>query len=272
MNVAGMNRFEGIRRLYGAAADRLSAAHVLVVGLGGVGSWAAEALARSGVGALTLMDGDDVCVSNTNRQLHATEATIGQSKTGVMADRARAINPDCRVAVLAEFFRSRAPERAFPGPYDFVVDAVDGVMAKAALIGASHARGIPVITCGAAGGKVQPGLVQVADLALAHHDRLLMFVRKKLRKHHDFPGRGNRKMGIPCVFSPEPVRMPVACGDDAGGDAAFAGDDAPLTCEGRLGSAVFVTAVFGFHAAAYVVNALAGGAPEHVNPYCNRAR
>lgn len=256
-----MDRFDGNRRLYGEAYERVRGAHVMVVGLGGVGSWTAEALARSGVGALTLVDGDDVCVSNVNRQLHAADGSIGQPKADVMAARMRAIHPDCRIAAVRSFFVRTDADRFFAEHYDFVVDCVDGVTAKASLIGNCHARGIPVITCGGAAGKIEPGQVQVADLVDAHHDRLLMFVRKLLRKHHGFPKRGGKRFGVPCVFSPEPIRMPEGCdassaaADDGGGP--FPEADGRLNCEGRLGSAVFVTAVFGFHAAAYVVNALA---------------
>lgn len=249
-------RFSGFQRLIGAAGlSRLARARVLVVGLGGVGSWVVEALARSGVGALTLMDGDDVCVSNTNRQLHAVLEAVGKPKAEVMAARVRAINPECRVRARAEFFHRNDEAAPFDEPVDAVVDCVDGVTAKATLIGNCRQRGIPVVCCGAAAGKWDPGQVQVADLARVHHDRLLMFVRKKLRKHYGFPGRGNKPMGIPCVFSPEPVRLPEAC--EVGPAEALLGDArAGPACEGRLGSAVFVTAVFGFHAAATLVRLL----------------
>jgi tRNA A37 threonylcarbamoyladenosine dehydratase len=252
-------RFVGIERLLGSEGmHRLARARVLVVGLGGVGSWAVEALARSGVGALTLMDGDDVCVTNTNRQIHAVRDTVGKPKAAVMADRVRVINPACAVTARAEFFHRDAATRPFEEPFDAVIDCVDGVTAKATLIGECHARNVPVVSCGGAAGKLDPAQVQVADLARVHHDRLLMFVRKKLRKHYGLPGRGNKPMGIPCVFSPEPVRPPAACAPPSEPDPL--GDDADgPACEGRLGSAVFVTAVFGFHAAAAVVRMLMGG-------------
>lgn len=251
-------RFSGFERLAGPdAMRRLARAHVLVVGLGGVGSWVVEALARSGVGALTLMDGDDVCVSNTNRQLHAVLDAVGKPKAEVLADRVRAINPDCRVTVRAEFFHRTAEDRPFEAPFDGVVDCIDGVMAKATLIGNCLRRDIPVVSCGAAAGKLDPGQVQTADLARVHHDRLLMFVRKKLRKHYGLPGRGNKLMGIPCVFSPEPVRAPAGCEPIAEASADPLGDAASgPACEGRLGSAVFVTATFGFHAAAALIRRL----------------
>ncbi len=261
-------RFSGFERLVGAAGlARLSAARVLVVGLGGVGSWVVEALARSGVGALVLMDGDDVCVSNTNRQLHAVLDAVGRPKAEVMAERVRAINPDCAVTARAEYFHRAETERPFAEPLDCVVDCVDGVMAKATLIGEGRRRGFPVISCGGAAGKLDPGAVQVADLSRVHHDRLLMFVRKKLRRHYGFPGRGNKPMGIPCVFSPEPARPPEACPPPAAPDPLGADTEGPA-CEGRLGSAVFVTAVFGFHAAAAVVRRLQESGPLAPTPAC----
>lgn len=252
-------RFGGFERLIGSPGlARLARARVLIVGLGGVGSWVVEALARSGVGSLTLMDGDDVCVTNTNRQLHAVLEAVGRPKAEVMAARVRAINPECDVRARAEFFRRDAEARPFEEAFDFVVDCVDGVMAKTTLIGNCRARSIPVVSCGGAAGKLDPAQVQVADLARVHHDRLLMFVRKKLRKHYGFPGRGNKSMGVSCVFSPEPVIAPAACEAGEGKEDVLFGDArSGPACEGRLGSSVSVTAVFGFHAAAVVLKELA---------------
>lgn len=249
-------RFSGFERLVGAdALARLRRSRVLIVGLGGVGSWAVEALARSGLGALTLMDGDDVCVTNTNRQLHAVLDTIGQPKARVLADRVRAINPDCEVRARAEFFHRTAEAAPFDEPLDLVIDCVDGVMAKATLIGSCRARGIPVICCGGAAGKLDPGQVQVADLSKVHHDRLLMFVRKKLRKHYGLPGRGTKPMGIPCVFSPEPVIPPADC---APATSLFGSAQSGPACEGRLGSSVSVTATFALQATALTLRQLLG--------------
>ena len=222
-----MNRFIGIQKLYGPdGLARLVRSHVLVVGLGGVGSWVVEALARSGVGALTLVDGDDVCVTNMNRQLHAVEGVIGRPKAEVMAERVRAIQPGCRVIVRTEFFVRQQADQFFPEPYDFVVDAADGVTAKATLIGHARRRGIPAVTCGAAGGKLDPAQVQVRDLTEVHHDRLLMFTRKLLRKYHGFPALGRKKFGVPAVFSPEPVRVQPC---DTPGESV----DAPFGEEGK---------------------------------------
>ena len=256
-------RFSGLGRIYGAeGAARLAKARVLVVGLGGVGSWVVEALARSGIGHLTLADGDDICVSNVNRQLHALDGAIGRRKADVLAERVRAIHPEADVAVRAEFVhRTTVDDFLAPG-FDFVVDAIDGVTVKAALIAGCHAKGVPVVSCGAAGGKRDPTLIRVADIADAEYDRLLMFVRKKLRTRFGFP-RGGKKMGVRCVFSSEPVIWPdeSACAAAANGpadDDVFGAADARLNCEGRLGSSAFVTGAFGLVAAAVVVNALAG--------------
>ena len=265
-----MNRFDGIKKLYDAnAARRLAHAHVLVVGLGGVGSWAVEALARSGIGALTLIDGDDVCVSNVNRQLHALDGTVGKRKVEVMAERVRAINPKCHVTTVDEFFRIETVEKHLATKFDYALDAIDGVSAKGTLIGSCHERKIPVITCGGAGGKRDPLRVQIADLAETNSDRLLFFVRRKLRKHYGFP-RAGEKFGVPCVYSTEEIRLPDgdACAAEPReeDDAIFGDAQTRLACDGRLGSATFVTGVFGFVAAAHIVNELAA---KEIEPRIN---
>lgn len=250
-------RFAGIERIYGAGATRLQRSHVLVVGVGGVGSWVVEALARSGVGALTLADPDDVCVSNINRQIQALNSTVGQGKIDALADRIRDIAPACRVTVVRQFINERTIEPLLATPYDYVVDAIDGVMPKAGLIARAVAAGLPVITCGGSGGKRDPLLIQVIDLAETYNDRLLAFVRKKLRHVFDFPAHG--RFGVPCVFSPEPAHWPVACAEtDAEElDPLLQEAGRALNCDGRLGALTFVTGCFGFHAAAHVVNTLA---------------
>ena len=247
-------RFAGLGRLYGPGAARLAAAHVLVVGVGGVGSWAAEALARSGLGTLTLLDGDDVCASNVSRQVQALDGAIGRPKVEALAERLRAIHPGGRVHAVAEFFRIATADRLLAGPFDYVIDAIDAVTPKAALIAGCRARGWPVVTCGGAGGKRDPAQVRVEDLARTENDRLLFFLRKKLRSRFGFPSRG--KFHVPCVCSPEPVFWPTGCPVPNDEDALTGA--APLNCDGRLGAACFLTGVFGFHAAAVVVNAIAG--------------
>ena len=243
-------RFGGVARLYGAAGlERLVRAHVCVVGLGGVGSWVVESLARSAVGALTLVDLDEVCVSNINRQLHALSNTVGQSKAEALAARVKLINPACRVVVVPLFFKkTTAPEILAP-KYDFVVDAIDGVAHKARLIGMCKQQGLRIIASGAAGGKTDPGCIEIADLAETIHDPLLAFIRKRLRKWFGFP-RGDKKFGVPCVFSSEPVKESVvdACVSKASGVRA--------NCDAGLGAVAHVTGTFGLVMAGYVVNQL----------------
>lgn len=247
-------RFGGIVRLVGAEGlARLRAAHICVVGIGGVGSWTVEALARSGVGALTLIDLDEVCVTNVNRQLHALDGTVGRAKVDVMAERVRLINPECRVTAVAEFFTEANAARLLAPEFSYVVDAIDGVTNKCRLLAWCCDRKLPVISCGAAGGRLDAAAVRVGDMANVTHDRLLAEVRKRLRKEHGFPSLG-KKLGVSCVFSPEtPVEPePPMCG------AEGQGNDPPprLNCEWGYGSATFVTGMFGFVAAGWVVREL----------------
>jgi tRNA A37 threonylcarbamoyladenosine dehydratase len=249
-------RFGGIERLFGRrAASRLQAAHVCVIGIGGVGAWSAEALARSGVGALTLVDLDEICVSNINRQLPALTETIGQAKVEVMARRIQAINPECRVTADQRFFTAETAEELLAPPYDFVLDAIDNVTNKVILLAQCRARKLPVVACGGAGGRREATSVRQADLAKVSHDRLLAEVRKRLRKQHGFPGEGEL-MGVQCIYSAEP---PVYAQPDGSVCSVKAGTEegTRLNCNGGLGSATFVTGVFGFAAAGYVVRQLA---------------
>jgi tRNA A37 threonylcarbamoyladenosine dehydratase len=249
-------RFGGIARLYGQGGlQKLRAAHVCVVGIGGVGTWAAEALARSGLGALTLVDLDEVCVTNINRQLHALTETIGRSKVEVMADRIRAINPDCRVTADQRFFNDQTAAEILAPKYDFVLDAIDSVSQKVLLLARCHEHKLPVVTCGGAGGRRDATHVRVADLAKVSHDRLLAEVRKKLRKEYGFPADGSA-MGIPAVYSAE---APVFAQPDGTvcENRAATEEGARLNCNGGLGSATFVTGTFGFAAAGVVVKVIA---------------
>lgn len=251
-------RFGGIRRLYSAdGLERLRAAHVCVVGIGGVGSWAVEALARSGIGTLTLVDMDDICVSNVNRQIHAVEAEIHKPKVETMAARVAAINPDCVVHARREFLTAGSAARILDTRYAFVLDAIDSVREKALCVSLCRTLGLPVITSGGAGGRCDPTRVQVDDLSRATHDRLLQSLRKTLRSDHGFP-RGEKKFGVECVFSPEPPVFPQADGSvcatrDAGADPL------KLDCRNGFGSATFVTGTFGFVAAARIVARVAAG-------------
>ena len=260
-----LERFGGIARLYGGVAlPRLHAAHVSVVGVGGVGSWVVEALARSGVGALTLIDLDDVCITNTNRQSHAHDGNVGRSKVAALAERVQLINPDCRVATVAEFFTAKSADRLLATRCDWVVDAIDLMSNKARLIAACVQRGQPVLTLGAAGGKRDATRIRVSDFGGSHGDELLRQVRKKLRRDHGFAkGEGNH-YGIPCVWSQEKPIYPWAdgtCATEPEADSSLR-----LDCDTGFGSAVFVTGAFGFVAAGEIVRRIAAGEITCVTP------
>jgi len=249
-------RFGGIARLYGQGGlAKLRAAHVCVVGLGGVGTWAAEALARSGVGALTLVDLDEVCVTNINRQLHALTETVGRSKVEAMAERIRAINPDCRVTAEQKFFNEQTAEELFAPKFDFVLDAIDDVTNKVLLLVRCREKNLPVITSGGAGGRRELTSVRGGDLSQASHDKLLAEVRRRLRQEHGFPA-GQSAMNVPCVYSVERTVYPQADGSVCEMRSA-AEDGSRLNCNGGLGSATFVTGAFGFAAAGFVVRKIA---------------
>ena len=250
-------RFGGVARLYGTQAlARFRAAHVCVVGIGGVGSWSVESLARSGVGALTLIDLDHVAESNLNRQIHALETTLGQAKIEAMAERVRQINPDCRLTLVDDFIEPDNLDAllgALP-PVDYLVDAIDGVRAKTAMLAWCRRHGWPVVTAGAAGGQMDPTMIRVADLSRTVQDPLLAKVRGQLRKGHGFPKDPKKKFGIDAVYSEEPLRYPdAACATPASGGASG------LNCAG-FGSAVTVTASFGLVAASVVLRRLSAAA------------
>jgi tRNA A37 threonylcarbamoyladenosine dehydratase len=257
-----LDRFGGVGRLVGRAGlERLAAAHVCVVGVGGVGSWAIEGLARSGIGALMLVDLDDVCVTNVNRQLPALDGQIGRPKTAVLAERVRLINPSCRITAVEEFFTAVSAERLLSGPFDFVIDAIDRMSSKALLIAESTRRGWPILTVGGAGGRRDPTQVRAGDLGEAGGDELLRLVRKKLRRDHGFAAgaqRGRMHFGVRCVWSEEPQMFPWADGTCAA--EAEPGTNLKLDCESGFGTAVFVTGAFGLAAAGEVVRAIAATA------------
>lgn len=253
-----LDRFGGVGRLFGRVGlERLQASHVCVIGVGGVGSWTVEGLARSGVGALTLVDLDDVCVTNMNRQLPALEGQIGRPKVTVLAERVRLINPECRVEVVHEFFTASSAERLMAPAYDYVVDAIDRMSHKALLIAGCRERGRPVLTIGAAGGRRDPTKIQAGDIGEAG-DELLRQVRKKLRRDHGFAAgahRGITRMEVRCVWSTEPPMFPWVDGTCAAEPEP--GSNLKLDCESGFGTAVFVTGAFGLVAAGEVVRALA---------------
>jgi tRNA A37 threonylcarbamoyladenosine dehydratase len=251
-------RFGGIERLYGReGAARLRAAHVCVVGIGGVGSWAVEALARSGIGELTLVDLDDVCISNVNRQVHALNGAFGKPKVEVMAARVQAINPDCRVHARQEFLLASNAESILKGGFNHVFDAIDRVSMKALLIARCRASDVPVITAGGAGGRQDPTAIEVTDLGFSSHDRLLSQVRKELRVKHGFP-RGDQAFGVNAVFS----REAQVYAQDDGSVSCERGDtsDFRIDCSTGFGTASFVTGAFGLMAASRIVQRIAAGA------------
>ncbi len=259
-----LDRFAGVGRLFGRAGlERLQAAHVCVIGLGGVGSWTVEGLARSGVGALTLVDLDDVCITNVNRQLPAIDGEIGRPKATVLKERVGRINPECRVETALEFLTDKTAARLLAPRFDFVVDAVDLMSHKALIIAGARERGMPVLTVGAAGGRRDPTRIHTGDIGEGN-DELLRQVRKRLRRDHGFTSgahQGITRMGVRCVWSNERPVFPWADGTCAA--TAEPGSNLKLDCESGFGTAVFVTGAFGLAAAAEVVRviALLSGAP-----------
>src|SRR5579859_2314124 len=250
-------RFGGVGRLFGnAGLERLRRAHVCVVGLGGVGSWAVEALARSGVGELTLIDLDDVCISNVNRQIHALDSQLGKPKVEVMAERAAAINPDCTIHPLHCFFLKSNAGQILETRFDAVLDAIDSPSLKCLLIASSRQRGIPVTVVGGAGGRQDPTAIEVVDLAFSSGDRLLQQVRRKLRRAYGFP-RGDQPFGVECVVSRELPVFPMQNGCTSTDRARAA--DLRLDCRSGFGTASFVTGTFGLVAASRVVQQLVQG-------------
>ncbi len=247
-------RFGGIARLYGEQAlSSFRRAHVCVIGVGGVGSWAVEALARSAIGKITMIDLDNLSESNINRQIHALTETLGKPKVDALAERIAQINPYCVVTRVEEFIDADNVAALIPvGQFDYVIDAIDNARAKTALVVHCRDQKIPLITIGSAGGQVDPTRIAVCDLSRTEQEPLLARVRKRLRSLHGFPRGTKNKFGIDAVYSTEPVRHPELCvvGDDT--TDSLTG----LNCDG-YGSAVVVTASFGFVAASLVLRKLA---------------
>lgn len=243
-------RFGGIERLYGRGSlQRLARARVCIVGVGGVGSWVVEAFARSGIGHLSLIDADDVCVSNSNRQLHALAGNFGRAKVEVLAERARAIHPAIQVDPVAEFLTIASLETHLLGDFDLVIDACDSFRVKVEAIAFCKRRRIPLISVGSAGGRTDPTRILIRDLSRTEHDALLALVRKKLRGEFGFPRNIKRSFGVPAVFSLENVRYPQPDGSVCGRRPSLEPDAAlRLDCGQGLGAATHVTAAFGFAA------------------------
>lgn len=249
--VDAARRFGGLDRLYGGGSvEALLAAHACVIGIGGVGSWAVEALARSGVGRLTLVDLDHVAESNINRQAHALDDTLGMAKVRAMAARVAAINPLCALTEVEDFLTPENAEILLQG-YDVVIDAIDNVRAKVAIAAVCRRRRIPLVMAGGAGGKTDPSRICIDDLARTLQDPLLSKVRARLRKEHGFSRDPKKKFGIEAVFSTEPLRYPAAQSCDAASAAAPQG----LACAG-YGSSMAVTASVGLFCAARALDHL----------------
>ncbi|MFN7183343.1 MAG: ThiF family adenylyltransferase [Thermomonas haemolytica] len=251
-------RFSGIDRLYGRGAlARLAACHVTVVGIGGVGSWAVEALARSGVGALTLIDADDICISNTNRQLPALDGQYGRAKIEAMAERCRAINPHIRLQLVPRFLTPSNLAELLQAPGDLVLDACDSFRTKVEAIAYCRRRKQPIITVGAAGGRSDVTQIRVRDLSRTEHDAMLSLIRKKLRGEFNFPKNHDRYFGVPAVYSLENVRYPQADGSVCGVRPVLGGEEAlKLDCGAGLGAATHVTGAFAFAAVGKAIELL----------------
>ncbi|WP_299593430.1 tRNA cyclic N6-threonylcarbamoyladenosine(37) synthase TcdA [uncultured Microbulbifer sp.] len=251
-----LQRFGGIARLYGESAlTVLHNAHTVVIGIGGVGSWTAEALARSGIGKITLIDLDDICITNTNRQIHALTDTVGDIKVSVMAERLRAINPEITVHTHEDFIASDNfgellnPEK---DTIDIVVDAFDNARVKAALIAYCKARKIRLVTVGSAGGKKDPTKITSADLGRTISDPMLAKVRQHLYRFHNFQKSSKRQFGIDAIYSSEPMVYPQPDGEVCQQKSGMR-DGVKLDCSGGFGAATMVTGTFGLVAAAKAI-------------------
>lgn len=247
-------RFGGIGRLYGIKAlDKIRKSHILVVGIGGVGSWVAESLARTGIGQITLVDLDDVCVTNINRQVHATSTSVGQFKVDVMKKRIEDIQPFCEVDTKQCFFSPKNLEYIFDKTYDFVIDACDDFTNKCIMIDHCKKNNIPLMTIGAAGGKKDPSQIRVTDLSFTSNDKFLARLRKKLRQDFDFPKDEEGAFGIWCVWSHERAVYPTADGCTTYKPPGFAKH---MDCNEGFGSASFLTGAFAFAATSVVIREL----------------
>ncbi|GAC14285.1 tRNA cyclic N6-threonylcarbamoyladenosine(37) synthase TcdA [Aliiglaciecola lipolytica] len=248
------SRFGGTQRLYGVdETKRLNTAHFCVVGIGGVGTWAAEALARTAIGNITLIDLDDICTTNTNRQIHAMTDTVGQAKVDVMAQRIKLINPDCNVHCIEDFVTPENLDQYIHDGFHYVIDAIDSVPAKAALIAHCKRKKIKIITTGGAGGQIDPSKITIADLSKTIQDPLAAKLRNQLRRFHGFSQNPKRRFAVDCVYSTEQLRYPqfdgsVACQKPASQQSS------KLDCNTGFGASVSVTACFGFFAASRAIN------------------
>jgi tRNA A37 threonylcarbamoyladenosine dehydratase len=248
-------RFGGLRRLYGDSEYHLlSQLHICVVGLGGVGSWAVEALARSGIGQITMIDYDVVAESNINRQLPGLTDTIGEKKSTVLKNRIEAINPECQIIIIDDFINSDnlATYLSADKHYDYVIDAIDSIKFKTEIIAHCRRNKIPIITTGGAGGVTDPTLIHVADLSKTYNDALAARVRSNLRTKFGFSKNPKRSFGVECVFSSQHKLYPKEDGTVSHQKPGIHGVN--LDCRFGYGSAVFITATFGFIASSRAIN------------------
>lgn len=244
--------FQSTVNLYGEDGfKKITEARVCVIGLGGVGSWAVEALARTGVGAITLIDLDDVCVTNINRQIHATSQSIGKNKAELLKQRILDINPECNVRVIAKFFSEKTADQILSEPYSVVLDCIDGVSNKALLIAECVKRNIPLVVTGSGAERKDPYKIAVSDLSKTVYDRLLFFTRKKLRQMHSFPRNERKKFGVSCVYIPA-TQEELEAKTKRTKNTEIQKEER-LTCNHGLGTAVFVTGSLGFFAAAEAI-------------------
>jgi tRNA A37 threonylcarbamoyladenosine dehydratase len=252
------NRFGGIERLYGAGAlDILQRLHLCVVGIGGVGSWAAEAMARSGIGEITLIDMDEICISNTNRQIHASSGHYGKVKVEAMAARLHAINPEIQCHADMDFVTSSNVAEKLHKGFDFVLDATDSVKHKVAMIVYCKRNKIPLYVVGSAGGQADPTRIHYADITRAEQDPLLALVRKKLRQEHGYSSNLKRRFSVECVYSDEPVMFQQPDGSICSTRPATHGESSVrLDCAGGIGASTCVTATFGFVATSRIIKKL----------------
>ncbi len=256
-------RFDRMGRLIGnAPMATLMQSHVMVLGLGGVGSWAAESLARSGVGKITLVDFDEICITNTNRQLHALSGMVGTKKVAAMGARLKQVNPGIQVRMVEKFYNADHCAEIFEEPVDHVIDAIDNVTAKCHLLAYCRREKIPVITSTGSAGRLDPSFIRIADLAVTEVDPLAREVRRILRQRHGFPPVHGELFGIPAVYSVEHHSDPEELNYDKGKGFQCVcpqGDNRLHSCDDRnviLGSASFVTGTFGLFCASHVVRAL----------------
>ncbi|VUD69028.1 tRNA threonylcarbamoyladenosine dehydratase [Thalassocella blandensis] len=246
-------RFGGIARLYGnLALEKLSQAHFVVVGLGGVGTWVAESLARSGIGQLTLIELDEICITNTNRQLHTTNSLVGKSKNHIMSERLLDINPELKINTIEDFLTKDNMTTLIGPQQDVVIDAIDSAHMKARLVAYCSAIKTRLIVVGSSGGKRDPRQVISADLGKTISDPMLAKVRTQLYRHHNFSRDDNRKFRIDAVFSTEQMKYPKPDGSVCM-DKSFSNQGVKLDCAGGMGSSTMVTGTFGFVAAAKAI-------------------